>query len=172
MCNNKDHFKPYLRDRWAQHAHILWQDVHGARYAARLRCVLSSNGSLSCKGHRDSLKQVPKWWPNPSSQSTTHLSESFPAILVNPCNLSLFDCRTCNPTQSKSIHHYYILLHIIKIIPILTHLLALVCQILSTRAASSLPVITCLILGRVAHLNATNWHQLTSTSSSWQLSQL
>ena len=46
----------------------------------------------------------------------THLSESFPAILVNPCNPSLFDCRTGNPTQSESIHHYYILLDIIKII--------------------------------------------------------
>ena len=54
--------------------------------------------------------------PHPSSQSTTHLSESFPAILVNPGNPSLFDYSTGNPTQSESIHHYYILLHIIKII--------------------------------------------------------
>ena len=58
--------------------------------------------------------------PNPSSLSTRHLSQSFPAILVNPSNTSLFDCSTCNPTQSESesIHHYYILSHIIKIIVI------------------------------------------------------
>ena len=35
------------------------------------------------------------------------------SIRVNP---SLFDCRTGNLSQSESIHHYYILLHIIKII--------------------------------------------------------
>ena len=44
------------------------------------------------------------------------LSESFPAFLISPCNPSLFFCSTDNPTQSESIHHYYILLHIIKII--------------------------------------------------------
>ena len=43
-------------------------------------------------------------------------SHNFPAIRVNPGNLSLFDYRTSNPTQSESIHHYYILLHILKII--------------------------------------------------------
>ena len=43
-------------------------------------------------------------------------SHNFPAILVNPGNPSLFDYSTGNPTQSESIHHYYILLNIIKII--------------------------------------------------------
>ena len=42
-------------------------------------------------------------------------SHNFPANLVNPGNQSLFDYSTGNPTQSESIHHYYILLHIIKI---------------------------------------------------------
>ena len=45
------------------------------------------------------------------------LSKSFPAILIRDQSLQseVFYCSTGNPTQSESIHHYYILLNIIKI---------------------------------------------------------
>ena len=116
MCNNKDHLKAYLRDRWAQHAHIRWQDARGARYAARRRCVLSCTWSLSCRGSRDSLTQVPQLWPNPSSQSTTvtHLSESFPAILVNPA-IRVYSTAAQAIRLNPSLFIRWSLLHIIKI---------------------------------------------------------
>ena len=164
MCNNKDSVEAYLRDRWAQHAPLWWQDARGARCTARRGCVLSCTGSLSSRGTDQGTQHaclqrlpakalVPGMLPqglNGTGAPVRHSralsiypsrSHNFPAILVNPGNPSLFDYRTGNPTQSESIHHYYILLHIIKIIFILTHLLALVGQILSTRAASSLQVV-------------------------------
>ena len=60
---------------------------------------------------RDSLAPVPQ---SVMPEHYAPIRVWFQAILVNPGNLSLFDCRTGNPTQSGSIHHYYILLHIIK----------------------------------------------------------
>ena len=99
----------------------------------------SSTGSLSCRGTQHAAKRRTyraifvcsqgidtlhaaagtheHQGLDPSSQRTAHQSESIPAIRVNPCNPSLFDCSTGDPSQPESIH-YYILLHILKIISI------------------------------------------------------
>ena len=60
MCNNKDSLEAYLRDRWAPHAPLWWQDARRARCAARRpgRCVRSSTGSLSCRGTQHACLQL------------------------------------------------------------------------------------------------------------------
>ena len=146
--------------KWAQPAPLQWRDARGARCGARRRCALIRTGPhLHCGSDPSSQGNAHLSESIRVNRSQSLIgtgapvrhsralriypsrSHNFPAIRVNPGNPSLFDYSTGNPTQSESIHHYYILLHIIKIILFLTHLLALVCQILSTRAASSLPVV-------------------------------
>ena len=112
MFKNKDHFKAYLRDRWAQHAHFRRQDARGARYAAQRRCVLSSTGSHSCRSRRDSLTQV--------SQSV--IPEHYAPILVvpgNPSQSRQSESIRLQHRQSDSIRVNSSFLHIIKIIKII-----------------------------------------------------
>ena len=118
MCNNKDSLEVNLRDRWAHYAPLWWQDARGARCAAPLHCMLSSTGSLSCRGTDPVPGMLPQGLigtgaPVRHSRALSiypSRSHNFPAILVNP---SQSESIRLPHRQSDSVRVNSSLLHII-----------------------------------------------------------